>query len=141
MKRELVDSVGPFDENFPVCEDYDMWLRVSKGNEIGFLPQKSTIKYGGHSDQLSKKFWGMDRWRIEAMEKQLNSLDEFAEIYDIKKVEIAILRELCLKCSVLSGGSKKRDNSDLYEQYQQKAERYRKRLSKKHIIVCAQDGV
>lgn len=130
IKRDLLDSVGPFDETFPVCEDYDMWLRVSKGNEIGFLPQKLIIKYGGHSDQLSKKFWGMDRWRIEAMEKQLNSLEGFAEIYDIKKVEIAILRELCLKCSVLSGGSKKRDKGDLHERYQQKAVRYKKLLSK-----------
>ena len=29
------------------------------------------IKYGGHFDQLSKKYWGIDRFRIKALEKLL----------------------------------------------------------------------
>ena len=30
-------------------------------------------KYGGHEDQLSRKHWGMDRFRIRALEKLLAS--------------------------------------------------------------------
>ena len=26
-------------------------------------------KFGGHDDQLSRKFWGMDRFRVEALYK------------------------------------------------------------------------
>ena len=28
-------------------------------------------KYGGHDDQLSQKYWGMDRFRVQAMDKLL----------------------------------------------------------------------
>jgi glycosyltransferase involved in cell wall biosynthesis len=29
MKRSLFDEIGGFDETLPVCEDYDLWLRVT----------------------------------------------------------------------------------------------------------------
>ena len=29
-------------------------------------------KYGGHDDQLSLRYWGMDRFRIRALEKMIN---------------------------------------------------------------------
>ena len=29
-------------------------------------------KYGGHDDQLSRRYWGMDRFRIRALEKMIN---------------------------------------------------------------------
>ena len=29
MKREVFEDLGGFDESFPVCEDYDLWLRMS----------------------------------------------------------------------------------------------------------------
>ena len=32
------------------------------------LDEKLTIKYGGHLNQLSEKYWGMDRFRIIALE-------------------------------------------------------------------------
>ena len=30
-------------------------------------------KYGGHDDQLSQRYWGMDRFRIRALEKMINN--------------------------------------------------------------------
>ena len=33
-----------------------------------FINQKLTLKYGGHKDQLSKTYWGMDRFRIKSLE-------------------------------------------------------------------------
>ena len=29
------------------------------------------VKRGGHDDQLSRKYWGMDRWRVYSLEKLL----------------------------------------------------------------------
>ena len=29
MKRELLDKKGGFNPAFPVCEDYDLWLRIT----------------------------------------------------------------------------------------------------------------
>lgn len=71
MHRRLFEELGLFDETMPVCEDYDMWLRVSAGHPVGLIPEKLVVKTGGHADQLSKKYWGMDRWRVRAVEKLL----------------------------------------------------------------------
>jgi len=62
IHRSVFDEVGLFDETLPVCEDYDLWLRIARRYEIGLLPENFVIKYGGHDDQLSQKYWGMDRY-------------------------------------------------------------------------------
>ncbi len=55
------------------------------------------IKYGGHQDQLSTKFWGMDRFRIKALSRiirsgRLNQQDmAAARAMLIKKLQIYIL--------------------------------------------------
>ena len=68
LKKQIFDDYGLFDENLEVCEDYDMWIRITSKEEVGFLDSPLVSKYGGHSDQLSKKFWGMDRFRIKSLE-------------------------------------------------------------------------
>ncbi|MCF7885551.1 MAG: glycosyltransferase, partial [Candidatus Marinimicrobia bacterium] len=69
--KQVFADVGYFDESFPACEDYDMWLRVALKYPIGFLDEKLVVKVGGHEDQLSKKYWGLDRFRVKALEKIL----------------------------------------------------------------------
>jgi glycosyltransferase involved in cell wall biosynthesis len=71
IRRELFQRVGCFDERLPVCEDYDLWLRITARYPVGFLPEPLTIKRGGHPDQLSKKMKAMDLFRIDALEKIL----------------------------------------------------------------------
>jgi len=71
IHRSVFDSVGLFDENLPACEDYDLWLRISAQYPVLFLEQPLINKYGGHADQLSHKHWGMDRFRIQALDKLL----------------------------------------------------------------------
>ena len=72
MHKSLFREVGYFDESMPVCEDYDLWLRILILYDIGLLDQKLVTKYGGHSDQLSKTYWGMDRFRVQTLQKLLN---------------------------------------------------------------------
>jgi glycosyltransferase involved in cell wall biosynthesis len=67
MTRTLFNSFNGFDENFVVCEDYDLWLKISCFHEIGLIDKALIIKYGGHEDQLSTKFFAMDMWRIKSM--------------------------------------------------------------------------
>lgn len=71
LERSLFEELGGFDETFEVCEDYELWLRMAQKYPIGYLNEKLIVKRGGHSDQLSKKHWGMDRFRIRALEKLL----------------------------------------------------------------------
>ena len=104
IKRELFDEVGLFREDFEVCEDYELWLRITKKYLIGFSPQKLVIKYGGHPDQLSKKYYAMDRWRVKAMLPFCN---------DRKVLDVAIK-----KCKILIDGAKKHNNKEILEEFE-----------------------
>ncbi len=71
MTRELFERAGGFDESFPVCEDYDLWLRIAAERPIPLIPEALVVKRGGHADQLSRSTWGMDRYRVRALQKLL----------------------------------------------------------------------
>ena len=73
VHRRVFDSVGLFDETLPVCEDYDMWLRIASRYSVHCVRHPLLNKYGGHAGQLSRRYWGMDRFRIQALEKCLAS--------------------------------------------------------------------
>lgn len=79
MDRRVLEHIGPFDESLPACEDYDLWLRLSLKYPVHFLEEKLIVKRGGHADQLSRKFWGMDRFRVQALEKILQEEDLMPE--------------------------------------------------------------
>ncbi len=74
VHKNLFDKIGLFDEELEVCEDYDLWLRIASQYEIGLINKKLITKYAGHEDQLSFKYWGMDRFRVLALEKLLFSV-------------------------------------------------------------------
>ena len=47
-----------FNERLKVCEDYELWLKITSKIPISLVSEPCVIKYGGHPDQLSKKFLG-----------------------------------------------------------------------------------
>ncbi|MCX5863535.1 MAG: glycosyltransferase, partial [Deltaproteobacteria bacterium] len=74
VRQELFARVGLFDESFPCCEDYEFWLRASVAHPFFLLDTPLTAKHGGRPDQVSAQFQtGMDRLRIQALEKLLSS--------------------------------------------------------------------
>ncbi len=104
LRRTLQNSVGLFDEDFPVCEDFDLWLRVSATEDIGFLNEALTIKHGGHKDQLSRQYHSMDLWRVRALVKHL-------ENQNLSPIEHKALRNnLKNKCEILLKGFEKHQN-------------------------------
>ncbi len=103
FRRKLFDTIGVFDEDLPACEDYDLGLRMAHRYPVFYLPEALIIKRGGHADQLSKKFWGMDRFRVRALEKALN--------WDLSPDHTRLVREeLKKKCRILVNGFHKRGN-------------------------------
>jgi glycosyltransferase involved in cell wall biosynthesis len=73
MTRDLFETAGGFDESFPVCEDYDLWLHIAADHLVHLIPEPLVIKRGGHPDQLSGSTWGLDRFRVRAIKKLLDS--------------------------------------------------------------------
>ncbi len=114
IKKELFNDFGFFDESLEVCEDYDMWIRVTAKEKIGFLDKPLVIKHGGHEDQLSKKHWGMDRFRIKSLEKNLKN-NWFTD-----KQKESVLNILIKKLFIVSNGAKKRDNDKIFKKYSEK---------------------
>ncbi|MEO6162676.1 MAG: glycosyltransferase family A protein [Candidatus Binatia bacterium] len=101
MTRELFDRSGGFDESLPVCEDYDLWLRIARDHPVPLIEQALVVKHGGHDDQLSHSVWGMDRYRVAALQKLLR-----AGIAGQQRR--AVLRVLQNKLAVLAHGARKR---------------------------------
>ncbi|MDZ7331670.1 MAG: glycosyltransferase [candidate division KSB1 bacterium] len=119
IRREVFDRVGLFDEQFLVCEDYEFWLRISHRFPITFINQPLIIKYGGHQDQLSRQFWGMDRFRVMALEKMLqdHSLSEIDRN--------ATIQMLIQKCNILINGFEKRGKTAEGDLYRSIRDKYR----------------
>ena len=124
LKKQIFEEYGLFDENLEVCEDYDMWIRITAKEEVGFLDSPLVLKYGGHSDQLSKKFWGMDRFRIKSLEKNLKN-EHFS-----KSQKINVLDTLIEKLTIVSGGALKRGNKEIFKKYNDKLQDWAIELAK-----------
>ena len=72
FRKNILDHVGWFDDQLPVCEDYDLWLRITAEYRILFIDEPLIIKYGGHDDQLSHSVESIEFFRIKSLENLLD---------------------------------------------------------------------
>lgn len=110
MKRSLFDQYHGFDENLPACEDYDLWLKITRDKPVGLEPSRSVIKHGGHTDQLSRQFPALDRFRIQSLFKAWRTENDpkfKSDIHSMLKIKLTILHE----------GSVKRNNTEQSVEY------------------------
>ena len=105
VTRDLFQKVGGFDEAFSVCEDYDLWLRIAVDTPVYLIPDPLVLKRGGHQDQLSRSTWGLDRFRVLAIKKLLDT-----GLQGEKRMwAIGVLAK---KVAVLAHGARKRGKED-----------------------------
>lgn len=104
IQSELLKHEGSFREDFPVCEDYELWLRICSRFEVGFIPDPITVKHGGHEDQLSRRYFAMDYWRVKAMAPFLS------EPHLSQEDREAVAQEMAKKCDILMRGYEKHAN-------------------------------
>jgi len=101
LRRETLDKVGLFDETLPVCEDYDMWLRLARDYPIYLIEEPLIIKRNGHPGQLTQQYWVLDRFRLQSLEKLLqNGLPP--------KHRRLVLDQIISRCRILAKGFFKR---------------------------------
>lgn len=105
VKKSVLNEFGGFREDFPVCEDYDLWLKISYKYNVDYIDQKLLTKTGGHEDQLSSRFKAMDWWR-------LLSLVTFLSIELNEQKRNFLLDNISKKIKILSKGYIKHSKHD-----------------------------
>lgn len=111
VRRDVLRGCGGFDRDLPVCEDYDLWLRLCARHPVLCVPQELLVKHGGHAGQLSRRHWGMDRFRVHALEKILHS-------GALGEGDYAAARDTLLaKLQILSNGALKHDNKEMHDTF------------------------
>ena len=110
MKRELFNMKGYFNEDFTVCEDYDLWLRISSTLPVFLIDKPYTIKRGGHKDQLSN-FHSQDKFRIRSL---LNLIESGSLTQDQAEKAKKVLKK---KCAIYGNGCIKRGKKEEGEYY------------------------
>ncbi len=112
VRAEFFERVGLFDEYFPCCEDYDLWLRASLRCRFHKIPEALTFKEGGRLDEVSVIYRaGMDRFRISSILKIL--AEERLTENQRRLTEI----ELARKCRIYGNGCLKHGRREEGEFY------------------------
>lgn len=109
IKKSLFEELGGFREDFPVCEDYDLWLKVTARHPVAYVDDFLIKKYGGHEDQLSRRYKAMDYWRVVSMLDLLEN-SPLSE----KKWEM-LFKEVQKKSDILLKGYRKHQNLSQYD--------------------------
>jgi len=129
IRRAVFDEVGLFDETLQAGEDYDLWLRISCRYPVYLIDRELIVKEGGHTDQLSQRFAGMDRFRIRAIVNLVNSGVLSSDQRG------AALEELSVKCKIFGNGCIKRGRREEGYFYLSLPERIKEKqnISLKHV--------
>lgn len=125
MRASVLEEIGGFDTDLAACEDYDLWLRLASRYPVDFIAEKLIVKVGGHPDQLSHKYRGMDRFRVYALEKILKQ-----GVLSTQQ-RVWVLEMLIEKCSILNLGYSNRGKQEEARIYGLAAEQYRDLLDRK----------
>lgn len=102
LKRSVFHEIGLFDESLPAAEDYDLWLRLSCRYPVHLIKKNLIVKNGGHNDQLSRKYHGMDKHRIKSIERLIKN-----GVLKSDQKRLA-MKALSTKCNIYGKGCIKR---------------------------------
>jgi glycosyltransferase involved in cell wall biosynthesis len=120
IRRSLFEEIGLFDETLPACEDYELWLRICSRFPVLYIDEALITKHGGHDDQLSTQHWGMDRFRIQALNKLLSEI----ELNDSDRD--AAIKMMLNKINIYLAGAEKHGNTDHVEDFKQLLKKHAK---------------
>jgi len=127
IDRALFEAAGGFREDLEIAEDYELWLRVTVTERVGYVDRPLTRKFAGHGDQLSERYEGIEQFRIAALQPLVESGAFLsARAADIRGTEAQLLAEetLARKCRVYAAGARKRGRNDEAERYEAIADRW-----------------
>jgi glycosyltransferase involved in cell wall biosynthesis len=122
IHRSLFEETGLFDEALPACEDYDLWLRICSRYPVLYIDEALITKHGGHDDQLSRQYWGMDRFRIHALNKIISE----AKLNDNDRD--AATKMIINKINIYLAGAEKHGNTEHIDDFNQLLTKYTRNI-------------
>ncbi len=107
FEKKLILDLKGFREDLPACEDFDLWLKITKDYPVGLLKKDLMIRYGGASDQLSAKHPVMDRFRLD-------SLFDLKKNGNLNQKKLALLEDVLQnRLNIVQNGARKHKNVEL----------------------------
>lgn len=79
IKRDVLKTIGYFDESFFHAEDYDMWLRISYRYPISFISE-ATVKYRMHTENMSHNTINAEIYSAKALLKAAENVPDIEKI-------------------------------------------------------------
>ncbi|GAX60275.1 glycosyl transferase family 2 [Candidatus Scalindua japonica] len=118
VKRECLNDVGPYDESFSLGDEYDMFLRIAKKFQCGFVDQGLT-RYRVHDTNASKDDFLFDNENLGVYKKVYNNFT------DLDGVEKKILRKRIARYSLkVAEGLHSQGRLEESKRYQKEARNY-----------------
>jgi glycosyltransferase involved in cell wall biosynthesis len=118
VKRECLDAVGPYDESFSLGDEYDMFLRIARKFQCGFI-DKGLTRYRVHDTNASKNGFLFDNENLGVYKKVYNNCT------DLDGVEKKILRKRIARYSMkVAEGLYRQGKLEESKKYQKEANNY-----------------
>ncbi|MFO1471364.1 MAG: glycosyltransferase family A protein [Turneriella sp.] len=114
FRRGFYEKHGGFNPHFPVCSDFELWLRMLADSPIGFLDEALVIKRAGHWPQVSSTP-ETDRYRVLALHRFYRQERNHA---GFAMHAPALFKEAIYKCKILLKGARKYGKPAREKQYQ-----------------------
>ena len=93
IRREVFNTIGLYDESLKV-EDWDMWLRMSKKYQLGFLDQPliyyrvhDTNTHGNVNLMLSDKYTVLEKWKDDPLYLDARKRTDFHYFNDFANID------------------------------------------------------
>lgn len=90
IKKKCFQKVGFFDETLPSCQDWDMWIRLSKYYDFDFVPD-ILAKHHVHGGQISVDLNAKIVAREKLIEKYLVDLSKNSQAFSAVLKRLGIL--------------------------------------------------
>jgi glycosyltransferase involved in cell wall biosynthesis len=101
LEKSLYSYVGGFDRSLAVCEDFDLWLRITTITPM-YLCEESVIEKHAHDkDQLSTSVLTLEPYRVKALMKHAAR----PKVKEMIQSKLAIIHK----------GAKKHNNQELLD--------------------------
>ena len=118
MEKDLFLETGGFREDLEVAEDYELWLRITDTQQVGYIDEPLITKRAGHGGQLSEKYGQIEIFRIKAL---LDLVE--GTVFTIEHMPKA-KEELARKCRIYAAGCRKRGKYEEGKTYEKIARRF-----------------